>query len=462
MTAHALPLAATFAAALALPACAQTFTYGERNTDLQPVSDDQFRAPITPTEVELETAVLAGGLEHPWGIATLPDDAGWLVTERPGRMQHLAPDGTLTEVAGMPEVFAQGQGGLLDVALGPNFADDRMVYVTYAKPMGGGLSATAAARGTLSDDLTEVTDLTDIFVQDPPDDTAKHYGSRILFPGDGTAIITTGEHSSMETRVFAQDLDKTYGKVIRVNLDGSIPQDNPFAGQEGAAGSIWSYGHRNIQGAAHDEDGALWTIEHGPAGGDELNRPEPGLNYGWPVISYGENYDGRPIGTGEAAMEGMEQPVYFWDPGHRAGRHGVPRGRGVLRVERRRADRLALPRRRRAARDRGRARDRGGAAAARPRPRARRRGPGGRHPRRADRLRERRRDPRHPEGIARRAGALPPPSGAARRLPALGRALLPAAIRAARRAGDGDRIALHVGARPRNGPRSLAIGRARP
>jgi glucose/arabinose dehydrogenase len=313
MTPHALPLAAALAA-LALPSVAQEFNYSERNTDLAPVSDDQFRAPITPTDVELETTVLADGLEHPWGIATLPDDAGWLVTERPGRMQHLAPDGTLTEVAGMPEVFAQDQGGLLDVALGPDFATDRVIYVTYAKPMGGGLSATAAARGTLSDDLSEVTGVTDIFVQDPPDDTAKHYGSRILFPGDGTAIVTTGEHSSMETRVYAQDLDKTYGKVIRVNLDGSIPQDNPFVGQDGAVGSIWSYGHRNIQGAAYDADGTLWTIEHGPAGGDELNRTEPGLNYGWPVISYGEQYSGGPIGSGEAAMEGMEQPVYFWDP----------------------------------------------------------------------------------------------------------------------------------------------------
>ena len=311
---HTLPLAAILAA-LALPACAQGFEYGERNTDLQPVSDDQFRAPLASSDVELETTVLAGGLVHPWGIATLPDDGGWLVTEREGRLRHVGPDGALSEpIAGMPEVFARDQGGLLDVALGPDFATDRMIYMTYAKPMGSGLSATAAARGMLSEDLTEVTGVTDIFVQDPPDDTAKHYGSRILFPGDGTAIITTGEHSSMETRVFAQDLDKTYGKVIRVNLDGSIPDDNPFVGQEGAVDSIWSYGHRNIQGAAYDDDGALWTIEHGPAGGDELNRPEAGLNYGWPVISYGENYNGQPIGSGDAAQEGMEQPIYFWDP----------------------------------------------------------------------------------------------------------------------------------------------------
>ena len=185
----------------------------------------------------------------------------------------------------------------------------------------------------LSDDLSQLTEVEDIFVQDPPDDTMKHFGSRILFPGDGTAVITTGEHSSMETRGYAQDLDKTYGKVIRVNLDGSIPQDNPYVGDANAVDSIWSYGHRNIQGADYDADGTLWTIEHGPKGGDELNRPEPGKNYGWPVISYGKQYSGQPIGSGESKMEGMEQPVYFWDPVHRAGRYDVSFRRHLLRVE---------------------------------------------------------------------------------------------------------------------------------
>ncbi|TFL17937.1 PQQ-dependent sugar dehydrogenase [Jannaschia formosa] len=296
-------------------ATAQSFERGERNTDLAPAFPEQFRAPLVESDVELDTETLVEGLVHPWGIATLPDDDGWLVTERPGRLRHVAPDGTLSEpISGVPEVWNRDQGGLLDVALGPDFAETRMVYITYAKPMGDGLSATAAARGVLSEDMTALSEVEDIFVQDPPDDTAMHYGSRILFPGDGTAVITTGEHSSLETRVYAQDLDKTYGKVIRVNLDGSIPEDNPFVGQEGAIDSIWSYGHRNIQGAAYDADGTLWTIEHGPAGGDELNRPDPGLNYGWPVISYGERYGGGPIGSGDAQQEGMEQPVYFWDP----------------------------------------------------------------------------------------------------------------------------------------------------
>ncbi|WP_299650012.1 PQQ-dependent sugar dehydrogenase [uncultured Jannaschia sp.] len=301
----------------ALPACAmaQDFNYGGRNTDFEPAFPEQFRAPITPSGVELDLEVIASDLVHPWGIATLPDADGWLVTERPGRLRHVLPDGSVSEpIGGVPEVHAVDQGGLLDVALGPDFETDRMVYLTYSKPMGDGLSATAAARGTLSDDLSALEGVEDIFVQDPPDDTAKHYGSRIVFPGDGTAFVTTGEHSSMETRVYAQDLDKTYGKVIRIDLDGATPEDNPYVGQDDATDTIWSYGHRNIQGAALDADGTLWTIEHGPKGGDELNRPAAGLNYGWPVISYGKQYSGQPIGSGDAVQEGMEQPVYFWDP----------------------------------------------------------------------------------------------------------------------------------------------------
>ena len=297
-------------------ALAQGFDWGERNTDLPPAFPEQFRAELVTSDVELSQETLAGELVHPWGIAVLPDNAGYLVTERPGRLRLVAPDGTVSEpITGTPEVHAVDQGGLLDVAIGPDFASDRMIYMTYAKPAGeAGQSVTAAARAVLSEDMTELTGLEDIFVQSPPADTPKHYGSRILFPGDGTAIITTGEHSSDATRDLAQDPMVTYGKVIRVNLDGSIPEDNPFADGADGAPEVWSYGHRNIQGAAHDADGTLWTIEHGPAGGDELNRPEAGLNYGWPVISHGERYDGGPIGSGEAQQEGMEQPVYFWDP----------------------------------------------------------------------------------------------------------------------------------------------------
>ena len=310
------PRAALLLSVLPFAAGAQGFDYGERNTDFPPAFPEQFRAPLAESGVQLEMKTVAGGLVHPWGIAVLPDEAGYLVSERSGQLRHVTPDGAVSApISGVPEVVARDQGGLLDVAIGPDFDSDRRIYMTYAKPMPGGQNATAAARGVLSEDLTQLSEVEDIFVQDPPSDVAKHFGSRILFPGDGTAVITTGEHSSDATRDLAQDNSTTYGKVVRVNLDGSIPEDNPFADpNDGAVDSIWSYGHRNIQGAAYDEAGTLWTIEHGPAGGDELNRPEPALNYGWPVISYGERYDGGAIGSGESKMEGMEQPVYFWDP----------------------------------------------------------------------------------------------------------------------------------------------------
>ena len=302
-------------AVLPLAVQAQGFDYGERNTAFPPAFPEQFRAPLAESGVEMETSTLAGGLVHPWGIAVLPDGAGYLVTERSGQLRHISADGAVSSpISGVPNVLAEDQGGLLDVAIGPDFATDRRIYMTYAKPMPGGRNATAAARAVLSDDLSALSDVEDIFVQDPPSTVPMHFGSRILFPGDGTAVITTGEHSSDATRDLAQDNSTTYGKGVRVNLDGSVPEDNPFVGDPDAVDSIWSYGHRNVQGAAYDAGGTLWTIEHGPAGGDELNRPEPGLNYGWPVISYGERYDGGAIGSGESKMEGMEQPVYFWDP----------------------------------------------------------------------------------------------------------------------------------------------------
>lgn len=308
---RALSLALTLLPAVA---GAQTFDYGPRNTAFAPAFPEQTRAPLTPSDMTLNMRVLADGLTHPWGIATLPGGAGWLVTERSGQLRHLTVDGTLSApIAGVPDVLPQGQGGLLDVALAPDFAETGTILLTYAKPVEGG-SATAAARATLSPDRTALSEVTDIFVQSPPSPTPAHFGSRILQLADGTWAITSGEHSSDAERPFAQDLDKTYGKVIRVNIDGSVPRDNPFVGQAGAVDTIWSYGHRNIQGAAVDADGTLWTIEHGPKGGDELNAPEAGLNYGWPVISYGERYRGGAIGSGEAVAEGMEQPVYFWDP----------------------------------------------------------------------------------------------------------------------------------------------------
>ncbi len=285
---------------------------GPANADYEPAFDSQTRAPSLPaTDVAIEA--FAEGLEHPWGIARLPE-GGYLVTERPGRLRHIAEDGTLSEpIGGLPEIDARKQGGLLDVAPSPDFASDRMVYLTYAKPVDGG-TVTAAARGTLSDDMSSLEGVEDIFVQTPPSQAPMHYGSRITIDGEGHVFITTGERFTDETRVMAQDLDNTYGKVVRLNADGSVPNDNPFVGRDGMD-EIWSYGHRNVQGATiQPSTGTYWTIEHGPAGGDELNRPEAGKNYGWPEVSYGIRYDGDPIGSGAPRAEGMEEPVYYWDP----------------------------------------------------------------------------------------------------------------------------------------------------
>lgn len=294
---------------LAAPALAQV-EQGPRNADFTPAFENQTRAPALPvTPVQSER--LVWGLEHPWGIAMLPDGA-ILVTERPGRLRHITSSGEIETVSGLPEVDARRQGGLLDVAVREDFAQTRRVWWTYAKPVDGG-TVTATATGVLSDDGTRMVDVRDIFVQHPPSPNPMHYGSRIVFGTDGMAYITTGEHFSRGERALAQDIDSTYGKVIRVTPEGDVPGDNPFVGREGID-TIWSYGHRNMQGAVIGPEGTLWTVEHGPAGGDELNRPEAGRNYGWPVISYGVNYNGSAVGSGEAVREGMEQPIYYWDP----------------------------------------------------------------------------------------------------------------------------------------------------
>ena len=300
-----------FAAALALLpgfACAQV-EQGTRNADFTPAFENQTRAPSL-AETPVTVTEFAQGLENPWGIAALPDGT-FLVTERPGRLRRIAADGTVSDpISGVPQVDARQQGGLLDVAIAPDFAETGTVYLTYAKGVAGG-TVTAAARAVLDGDA--LRDVTDIFVQDPPSATYAHYGSRVVPTPDGKVFITTGEHFTEANRQLAQDVTTTYGKVMRLNSDGSVPQDNPFVGTEGVDG-IWSYGHRNVQGAVLGPDGTLWTMEHGPAGGDELNHPRAGRNYGWPVISYGVNYDGSPVGSGRAVQDGMEQPVYYWDP----------------------------------------------------------------------------------------------------------------------------------------------------
>jgi glucose/arabinose dehydrogenase len=254
-------------------------------------------------------AVYARGLESPWGLAFLPDGRA-LVTERPGRLRLVSPDGTLSPpIAGVPPVVAKGQGGLLDVALDPAFVTNQLVYLSYSEAGQGG-AGTAVARGTLTG--TGLENVQVIWRQVPKVNGGNHWGSRLVFAHDGTLFITTGERS--EYRDSAQSLTNTLGKVIHINPDGTIPPDNPFVGRNDALPEIWSYGHRNIQGATlHPETGALWTIEHGAQGGDELNHPEAGKNYGWPVITWGRNYDGTKIGEG-TTKPGMEQPVWYWVP----------------------------------------------------------------------------------------------------------------------------------------------------
>ncbi len=304
----------------AAPAMSQTHSWGEKSAGFEPAFENQTRAPLKPSDYSYATNPLVEGVEHPWAIEALPADAGYLVTERPGDLRHVSMDGTVSDpISGLPEIFNRGtssgtQAGLLDVKVGPTFEEDRYIYFTYSKGIEGDSSVTAAGRGKLNEDMTELTEVEDIFVQTPPSPVPMHYGSRIVFDDDGHAFITTGEHFTVEERQRAQSLDNTYGKVVRVNLDGSIPQDNPFVGDPNAMDSIWSYGHRNIQGAAMRDDGTLFTLEHGPAGGDEINIPVPGENYGWPIISYGINYDGSDVGQGISKMDGMQQPAYYWDP----------------------------------------------------------------------------------------------------------------------------------------------------
>ncbi len=308
--------AALFATPLAAPIAAMDAPYEHerRNTDFEPAFAEQFRAPLVTSHIELTQTIIAQGLEHPWGIAVLPDGAGLLVTERAGNLRFVSPDGTLSEpVTGLPEVLVDQQGGLLDVSISPEFAQDRRIFWTYAKPLDGGLTATAAAFGTLSQDHTSVSGVTEFFVQSPGVPEPMHFGSRVLFDNAGHVFVTTGEHFTEQNRKKAQDTGTTFGKTVRYTLDGGIPQDNPMVSDTDALPEIWSMGHRNIQGAFFD-DGALWVIEHGPKGGDELNKVTPGGNFGWPVVSYGEQYSGQPIGSGKSRQDGMEEPVYFWDP----------------------------------------------------------------------------------------------------------------------------------------------------
>ena len=272
-------------------------------------ADPTFQS--TAGDVTVET--LASGLVHPWSLAFLPDGR-MLVTERPGRMRIVTRDGKLSPpLAGVPRVFASGQGGLLDLALDRNFAHNRTIYFSYAEPFDGG-GRTALARAMLdAGEVPRLSDVTVIYRQHGPASSGNHFGGRIVQADDGNLFLTNGEHFT--DRDMAQTLDNDLGKIVRIAPDGSAPNDNPFVGKSGARPEIWSYGHRNPQGLAiNPADGKLWEQEHGPMGGDEINIIAPEHNYGWPVVSHGVNYDGTAVGTGKARMAGMDDPLWHWTP----------------------------------------------------------------------------------------------------------------------------------------------------
>ena len=282
-----------------------------------PAFAGQTRAPEVSADVAYEVVTVAEGLDKPWAIAFLPDGR-MLVTEKPGRLRIVNQEGQLSDpVSGLPEVDARDQGGLLDVVLDTDYAQNKLIYWSYAEPRGNGTNSTAVARGRLVEDgaSARVTDVQVIFQQNPAMDSTKHYGNRLVFDREGHLLIALGERSIMAGRVQAQDMNSALGKVVRINRDGSIPADNPFVGQDGVRPEIFASGVRNVQAAAlHPKTGQLWEIEHGARGGDELNIIEAGKNYGWPTITYGLDYSGQPIGEGLTAKAGLEQPAYYWDP----------------------------------------------------------------------------------------------------------------------------------------------------
>jgi glucose/arabinose dehydrogenase len=267
-------------------------------------------APVVQAQ-DLPTQVVASGLEHPWAVAFLPQGR-FLVTERPGRMRIVAADGKLgPPLPGVPEVAAAGQGGLLDVVLDSGFERNRLLFFCFSEPGAGG-NGTALARALLAADGSRLEEVKVIFRQQPKVASSLHFGCRIAEARDGHLFLALGERFSRKED--AQKLDNHLGKVVRLTKDGAPAPGNPFAGRAGALPEIWSYGHRNPQGAAIAPDGALWVNEHGPQGGDEINVVQAGRNHGWPVITYGENYGGGPIGEGVTRREGMEQPLHYWVP----------------------------------------------------------------------------------------------------------------------------------------------------
>lgn len=285
------------------------------NTAYKPAFDGQTRIPGVKTFTAFEGKVFAEGLKSPWGIAVLPDGR-FLITERAGTMRIVGGDGQLGEpITGLPSVDSDGQGGLLGITLDPEFESNRMVYWIFSEPSAQG-NLTAVAKGRLAEDEKAVENSIVIYRAGPVFKGNLHFGGRIIFDKSGNLFVSTGERSELATRPMAQDLNTGLGKILRITTDGKPVAGNPFEGKQDVLPEIYSYGHRNVQGIAlHPETGDLWETEFGPRGGDELNRVEAGKNYGWPTITYGIEYSGKEIGAPPIQQkEGMEQPVYYWDP----------------------------------------------------------------------------------------------------------------------------------------------------
>lgn len=278
---------------------------------LRGFSPSEAYTPVKNAEVGIRLDDVASGLENPWSMAFLPDGR-ILVTERPGRLRIVSREGALSPpVNGVPEVHASGQGGLLDVILDTDFAQSRRIFFSYAEPDGEGKAGTAVASAVLNGNRLE--DVKVIFRQHPKVKGDNHWGSRLLLSPQGHLFVTTGDR--WDHRDKAQKLDNHMGKVLRIHTDGTVPKDNPFVKTAGALPEIWSLGHRNMQGATWNaERNTLWIHEHGPRGGDEINEAAAGKNYGWPVVSYGRNYDFTEVGEGITTQDGMEQPLFYWDP----------------------------------------------------------------------------------------------------------------------------------------------------
>lgn len=311
--------------------CVLLETSSPNASQQKPAFPDQTRACGIKSTTQFEVTVIAKGLKNPWAVEPLPD-GDFLITEKSGQLRIVTAKGEISEpisgvmavgqggvteasgVGGLPPISARGQGGLLDVALSPDFTKDRTIFWSFSEQREGG-SGTSVARGVLTADRRNLEQVKIIFRAFPTYNNGLHFGSRLAFGPDGMLYITTGDRFDLQTmRPLVQKLDNHLGKVIRIKPDGTVPTDNPFVNQTGALPEIWDLGHRNIQSATFDDKGQLWTVEHGPKGGDELNLVEKGKNYGWAVISYGEEYSGSPIEAGITVKDGYEQPVYYWDP----------------------------------------------------------------------------------------------------------------------------------------------------